>query len=101
VQSRPFSGGEIGVRYARELTGPWSAFCIIYHPPEADEKDLLVYAGKAHPEQQGADLVATYVANTLDLGRLARDTNIYFPRFLRMSGRQLRRACPPPPTGNR
>lgn len=102
VQSRPFAGGEIGVRYATAPTGPWSEFCTIYHPPEADRKELLVYAGKAHPELEGADLIATYVANTTDLGLLVRDTGIYFPRFLRMSEQQLVRACPPPrPTGNR
>ncbi len=98
VQSRPFAGGEIGVRYARALSGPWSELCTIYHPAEADRQVLLVYAGKAHPELEGADLTATYVANTLDLSLLARDMEIYFPRFVRMSERQLVRDCPPPPS---
>jgi hypothetical protein len=102
VQSRPFAGGEIGVRYAPAPTGPWSDICTIYHPPEADRKELLVYAGKAHPELEGADLIATYVANTVDPGLLVRDTGIYFPRFVRMSEQQLVRACPPPrPMGKR
>jgi hypothetical protein len=101
VQSRPFAGGEIGVRYARALTGPWSGICAIYHPPEAYKKALLVYAGKAHPELEGANLIATYVANTLDLALLVGDTGIYFPRFLRISRERLLRTCPPPGSDGR
>ena len=96
VQSSPFAGGLLGVRYAPRLTGPWSDICTIYRPPEAAQSDLLIYAGKAHSELEGADLVATYLANTLDLARLVRDTEIYYPRFVRMSERRLYRTCPPP-----
>lgn len=97
LQSRPMGGGrEIGVRYASRLTGPWSEFCIIYRPPEAGQRGLLLYAGKAHPRMQGADLVATYVANSLDLHRLMSDTDIYFPRFLGITKRSMLQTCPLP-----
>lgn len=81
-QTRDFWDPSIAVRRAEELTGPWSAPENVYTPPAAGT-GLLVYAGKAHPEMTGADLVLTYVVNTFDEDQLFSDNTIYYPRFVK------------------
>jgi hypothetical protein len=76
------------LKTAPELTGPWTEGTVIYHIPEMQpgpqrEKDTFCYAGKEHPEFEGADdLVFTYVCNTMDVPKLVTQTNIYFPRVV-------------------
>jgi len=83
VQSVGFGGSDISLRWSDHLVGPWSQLERTYRPPESDEPGAFVYAGKAHPELLGADLIATYAANATD-ERLAKDMSIYFPRFVRI-----------------
>jgi len=87
VQSRDFGATTVALRFAPELTGPWTPLRDVYYPTEADRADatLYLYAGKAHPHLEGADLVATYVCNTSDPEVLMRDDRIYFPRFVRIT----------------
>jgi hypothetical protein len=85
VQSVGFGGSDIALRTAERLTGPWNGLIKVYRPPESDGPDPLVYAGKAHPELKGAEMIVTYAANGPDT-RLASDLTIYFPRFVRISG---------------
>jgi hypothetical protein len=84
VQSHGFGASNISMRWSKEITGPWSPLKEIYRPPESSHSEPFVYAGKAHPELLGADLIATYAANGSDK-RLAEDMSIYFPRFVRIS----------------
>jgi hypothetical protein len=84
VQTVGFGGTDIGMRMAERLTGPWSALKKVYRPPESDRPEALVYAGKAHPELKGADVIVTYAQNGPD-ARLWSDPTIYFPRFVRLS----------------
>jgi hypothetical protein len=44
----------------------------------------MIYAGKAHPELTGADLVVTYATNT-DWERCLDDPSLYYPRFLKVT----------------
>jgi hypothetical protein len=83
VQTIGFGAATLGVRWSSSLTGPWSCLQSIYEPLEARRSDALIYAGKAHPELLGADVVLTYVVNSTDFGRLVDDDWIYYPRFLR------------------
>jgi hypothetical protein len=83
VQNVGFGGSDISVRTAPQLTGPWTDLRKVYRPPESDRPGALVYAGKAHPELLGADLVITYAVNGPD-ERLAEDLSIYFPRFVKV-----------------
>jgi uncharacterized protein DUF4185 len=85
VQSVGFGHSDIAIRWASRVEGPWSDPLKVYHPPESDRSDAFVYAGKAHPELTGADLVLTYVANSNDFQILARDASIYYPRFVRLN----------------
>lgn len=86
VQTRGFGATEIALRTSPALAGPWSAMVDIYHPPESDRSDTLVYAAKAHPELiAGGDLVVTYVSNSTDFGTLVSDASLYYPRFVRVT----------------
>jgi hypothetical protein len=85
VQALGFGPVPLGVRFAERLEGPWSAPEVAYRPPEADKKNVLVYAAKAHPHLFGADLVVTYVATSADFGETVRDEFWYYPRFVRLS----------------
>ena len=71
----------VSVRRAPAPEGPWSAPVRVFTPRVAS--DVLVYAGKAHP-QLGGDLVCTYaqIARTAD--RTLDDDALYYPRFVRV-----------------
>ncbi len=84
VQTMSFWDPAIVVRKAEAPTGPWSAPVPVHHPKESDRKGLLVYAGKAHPELAGADLIITYAVNTFDHASVVGDEGIYYPRFVRL-----------------
>jgi hypothetical protein len=83
INSRGFGATDIIMRRAPNLEGPWSAPTLIYRPPESNEPDAFVYAGKSHAELKGADLILTYVANGPD-EKVARDKSLYFPRFAKV-----------------
>lgn len=81
---------KILVRTAPSLTGPWTPGEVIYQVPEMQpqiagyDKNTFCYAGKEHPEFEQGDLLFTYVCNTFDVPTLATNTNIYFPKVVRM-----------------
>lgn len=83
IQHEGFGGADLALRWATQLTGPWSPLQKFYRPAESDRKGTLVYASKAHPELVGADMVLTYVVNHSDFGQLVADSSIYYPRFLK------------------
>jgi hypothetical protein len=85
VQSQGFGGTDLAYRTAPAPTGPWTAPTIFHRPPESDRPDAFVYAGKAHPELAGADLVLTYVANSFEFADLFADPTLYYPRFVRVT----------------
>jgi hypothetical protein len=78
-----FGAADIEWRSAPSLTGPWSAPERLFHPPEADRTDTLVYQAKAHPWLLGEGLVLTYLANARSIDGLV-DMRLYTPRFLRI-----------------
>ena len=45
----------------------------------------MIYAGKAHPQLEGADLVLTYATNSFEFADHFSDPTIYYPRFVRLS----------------
>jgi len=84
---------QLGMRTAPRPEGPWSALQPFYRPDESgapNAADLAAYAGKAHPEQRGADLVLTYVVN--DLKRFPPSDAVYYPQVLRLGYRAARGA---------
>ncbi|MBN1402203.1 MAG: DUF4185 domain-containing protein [Anaerolineae bacterium] len=84
VQSVGFGAATLAVRSAADATGPWSAPSTRYVPPETRRPKALIYAGKAHPQLEGADLVLTYCTNASRYWLLVLDQTLYYPRFVRL-----------------
>jgi Domain of unknown function (DUF4185) len=84
VQSSGAGATTLAVRSAPEPWGPWSEPRDILRAPESFEKEAFVYAGKAHPELSGADLLATYVPSTNEGGPIDVEETLYYPRFVRI-----------------
>jgi hypothetical protein len=74
-------------RMADHPWGPWSSPTVLYECPEMGrDKKLFCYAAKAHPAlSSGQDLVVSYVVNSFDFWQVARDAQLYWPRFVRVS----------------
>lgn len=85
IHTQGFGPADLVMRAAPALTGPWSGPRPVYRPPEFHRPNVMIYAGKAHPQLAGADLVLTYATNTFEGREGIRDTNIYFPRFVRLT----------------
>ena len=83
IQTTGFGSADIAFRTARHLVGPWSPLKRLYRPREYGTKDIFIYAGKAHPEQSGADMIITYVVSHLDSDWVLNDRSLYYPRFLK------------------
>ena len=85
VQSVGFGATQIAVRTAPAPEGPWTAPCAVFQPSESSAQGAFVYAGKGHPGLLGADVVATYAANSLTSGKVLTDMSLYFPRFVKLT----------------
>ncbi len=83
-EMRGFGAADLHVRTADRLEGPFGAPQKVFHPSESDRANILVYAGKAHPEIVGAQIVATYASNSFDFTTLVNDMSLYYPRFVRI-----------------
>jgi hypothetical protein len=69
-----------------EPWGPWSAPALVYQCPKADwDRRIFCYGGRGHPELAGDEdeLVINYVASSFDFWQVARDAQLYWPRFIR------------------
>src|SRR5262249_2953558 len=88
VQPLGFPQGDVVMRTAPALAGPWSAPSVVSRPPEERCDGVLTYAAKAHPEIRspalGGAVAVTYATNNLSFFALASDTSLYFPRFVRL-----------------
>ncbi len=84
LQTWGFGQAVVAIRTAKMLTGPWSERQIIYRPGESNRADGMVYGGKGHIHLLGADIVATYNANSEVFSNLLIDQSIYYPRFIRV-----------------
>jgi len=84
VQTEGYGAATLALRTADAPEGPWSDPQSFLRPPESNEEEAFVYAGKAHPELLGADLVVTYVPSSF-VGRPDMEDTLYFPHFVRVS----------------
>ncbi len=78
-----FGSADLAVRTANEIGGPWSEPVAIYRPPEFGKDGVMIYAGKAHPQLAGAQLVVTYATNSFRFADHFTNPDIYYPRFVR------------------
>lgn len=85
VQTLGFGSADLMMRAAPTLTGPWSAPRMVYRPPEYHRPNVMIYAGKAHPQLTGGDLVLTYATNTFQFTEHLTNSLIYYPRFVRLT----------------
>lgn len=86
VYSHPMLGAEVYARVSRQPEGPWSEARQIYLCPEpAQDKKLLVYSAKAHPELSGPrDLLISYCVNSTEFTDVLEHADRYRPRFVRV-----------------
>lgn len=70
----------VSTRRASQPQGPWSRPQRAFTPKVA--KDVLVYAGKAHPQLSGPGLVCSYAQIALKADRTLDDDSLYYPRFV-------------------
>jgi hypothetical protein len=83
--------GNISIRLAPTVTGPWSEPKQIYQTPESAREGTFCYAGKAHPELSATtnELVITYAANAWGLAQVVNDARLYWPRFVKVNLTEL------------
>lgn len=77
---------KIMLRTAPKPEGPWSAQRVVYDCPDSHlDKDYFCYAARCHPELSDRDeLLISYVCNSTDFWKMAADTRIYRPKFIRV-----------------
>ena len=90
-KSPDLSTDQVLARTAAQISGPWSQGKVIYHVPEMKRgspgfsKDTFCYAGKEHPEFRTPEsILFTYVCNTADVPSIATNSDIYFPKVVRV-----------------
>jgi hypothetical protein len=77
----------IVARFAPNPWGPWSKPAILYQCPEVNRNEtIFCYAAKGHPDIsiKPDELIVSYVANSTDFEKMAKDASLYRPRFLRL-----------------
>lgn len=84
VQSIGFGAADVGIRQADTLTDTWTSPQRVYSPPEKAKPNATIYAAKAHPELEGADLVLTYATNSFRFMDHLEDADSYYPHFVRL-----------------
>ena len=85
VHTLGFGPAVVTMRASPTLTGPWSAPHTLYRPPEHHQPNAMIYAGKAHPQLSGADLVVTYATNTGKFSEHLTNPLSYYPHFVRLT----------------
>lgn len=86
VQTVGFGKARLAIRTSPSLSAQWSTLKTIFDPPENGRPNVMIYAGKAHPQLEGADLVLTYATNTTEFSEHISDSEIYYPHFVRLLG---------------
>ena len=87
TETEGFGPSTLAIRTASAPEGPWTSPRDVIRPPESFSPDAFVYAGKAHPEQRGAELAVTYVPSSMNGVPPDPTDDLYYPRFVRVSYR--------------
>ncbi len=87
VQSEPFLGTRILLRRAPRADGPWSNPTFLARVSDVDRNRLyFTYAAKGHAAlSRPGELLITYLVNSNRFADLIEDTQIYRPKFLRVT----------------
>eukprot|EP00937_MAST-01D_sp_MAST-1D-sp2_P000062 g62.t1 len=95
VLSIPFGSDELQIRWAERLTGPWSAPETIYTlPPPFSLSPVFAYSPKVHPELASApaaasapgvaEMVVTFMSNSVNASFVRAHTEVYVPQPVRV-----------------
>jgi hypothetical protein len=87
VQSEHLFGKRILLRTAPQPQGPWSKLTTVTTVRDVERnRSYFTYAAKGHAAlSRPGELLITYLVNSNQFGDLMTDTQIYHPRFLRLS----------------
>jgi len=78
-----FLKSKLGFRTANHPEGPWSEANLFYTPQNLG-KGEFIYSARAHPELKSKGTLITYNINNKNFGKLVKNENIYFPRFVKI-----------------
>jgi hypothetical protein len=84
LQAAGLSPADLTIRWSERPEGPWTDPVVIHRIPESERPGVMGYAGKAHPQLAGADLIVTYASNGRTAEVALEDESIYYPRFVRV-----------------
>jgi len=91
MQSEPFLRSRIFVRTASQPQGPWSRPRTVHTVSDVKRnRSYFTYAAKGHAAlSRPGELLVTYVVNSNQFSDLVTDTQIYRPKFIRISASLL------------
>jgi hypothetical protein len=84
IHTLGFGAATVAVRTSPSLASGWTSPQSVYTPEEGSRTGVWVYAGKGHPELQGADFLVTYASNISGTAVFSDET-LYYPRFVRLT----------------
>lgn len=90
VNSHGFGATRIAMRFAQDLTGPWSAMRDVFTPPESHAHNPYVHGARAHPgltTGDASELVLTYAVGSFSAEAvlLPEGRELFWPRFVRVA----------------
>ncbi|MGC8835263.1 MAG: hypothetical protein ACP5R4_14545, partial [Armatimonadota bacterium] len=93
----------IKVRWTDKPIGPWSDALTAYRCPDAAVgREVFCYAAKGHPELSSeGELLVTYATNSFQLKEVLENSQLYFPRFVRLKFFRRQEALPTTPSDKR
>jgi hypothetical protein len=84
LQAIGLNSADLTIRWSDGPEGPWTEPHPFYRLPESERDGVIAYAGKAHPQLEGSDLVCTYASNGDSAQMTIDDESIYYPRFVKV-----------------
>ena len=89
IQTEGFGDTSLTVRYAARPEGLWSEAETICDLPKSENKNLISYAGKAHPHLTAENgTLLSYVTNSLNIQDIFDDDALYYPRFVKFPAKK-------------
>lgn len=90
IQTQGFGDTALTVRSAARPEGVWSAARTVCDLPKNANKNLISYAGKAHPHLAAENaLFLSYVTNSLKVQDIFDDPALYYPRFVSLPRKNI------------
>ncbi len=89
IQTSGFGDTALTIRSAARPEGLWSEPETICDLPKSENKNLISYAGKAHPHLTAENgTLLSYVTNSLNIKDIFDDEALYYPRFVKFPAKK-------------